>query len=224
MTCEEYLSNMKPGYIVDGGSEEHLVMHELSQRALKITMELNNKYHTKEEIIQLMSELTGQKIDESFGMFPPFYTDCGRNIHIGKNVFINAGCKFQDQGGIYIEDGVLIGHNAVLATINHMEDPEKRAGMIFQPIHIEKKVWLGANVSLASGNVLTQGFFSPERKGKKNSAVSRKRRKRKFLQVSLLKKCKVGVRRDRTYKLCILSGKLDRLKSHILPSRGMLFI
>ncbi len=84
MTCEEYLSNMKPGYIVDGGSEEHLVMHELSQRALKITMELNNKYHTKEEIIQLMSELTGQKIDESFGMFPPFYTDCGRNIHIGK--------------------------------------------------------------------------------------------------------------------------------------------
>ena len=59
-----------------------------------------------------MSELTGQKIDESFGMFPPFYTDCGRNIHIGKNVFINAGCKFQDQGGIYIEDGVLIGHNA----------------------------------------------------------------------------------------------------------------
>ena len=104
MTCEEYLSNMKPGYIVDGGSEEHLVMHELSQRALKITMELNNKYHTKEEIIQLMSELTGQKIDESFGMFPPFYTDCGRNIHIGKNVFINAGCKFQDQGGIYIED------------------------------------------------------------------------------------------------------------------------
>ncbi len=100
-------------------------MHELSQRALKITMELNNKYHTKEEIIQLMSELTGQKIDESFGMFPPFYTDCGRNIHIGKNVFINAGCKFQDQGGIYIEDGVMIGHNAVLATINHMEDLEK---------------------------------------------------------------------------------------------------
>ena len=106
---------------------------ELSQRALKITMELNNKYHTKEEIVQLMSELTGQKIDESFGMFPPFYTDCGRNIHIGNNVFINAGCKFQDQGGIYIEDGVLIGHNAVLATINHMEDPEKRAGMILQP-------------------------------------------------------------------------------------------
>ena len=97
------------------------------------------------------------------------------------------------------------------------------SNVIFQALerhrNIEKKIR-----SLASGNVLTQGFFSPERKGKKNSAVSRKRRKRKFLQVSLLKKCKVGVRRDRTYKLCILSGKLDRLKSHILPSRGMFFL
>ena len=157
MTCEEYLSNMKPGYIVDAGSEDHMVMHELSQRALKITMELNNKYHTKEEIVQLMSELTGRKIDESFGMFPPFYTDCGRNIHIGKNVFINAGCKFQDQGGIYIEDGALIGHNAVLATINHMEDPEKRAGMIFQPIHIEKNVWIGANVTVLPGITIGEG-------------------------------------------------------------------
>ena len=157
MTCEEYLSNMKPGYIIDAGSEGHLVMHELSQRALKITTELNNKYHTKEEIVQLMSELTGHKIDESFVMFPPFYTDCGRNIHMGKNVFINAGCKFQDQGGIYIEDGALIGHNAVLATINHMEDPEKRAGMICRPIHIGKNVWLGANVTILPGVTIGKG-------------------------------------------------------------------
>ena len=66
MTSKEYLSNMKPGYTVDGGSKEHLVMHEMSQRALTITMERNNKYHTKEEIVQLMSELTGQRIDVSF--------------------------------------------------------------------------------------------------------------------------------------------------------------
>ena len=82
-------------------------------------------------------------------MFPPFYTDCGRNIHIGKNVFINAGCKFQDQGGIYIEDGVLIGHNAVLATINHMEDPEKRSRYdILADSHRKKSVaWSKCNGS-----------------------------------------------------------------------------
>ena len=38
MTCEEYLSDMKPGYIVDAGSEDHLVMHELSQRHLFATI------------------------------------------------------------------------------------------------------------------------------------------------------------------------------------------
>ena len=45
-----------------------------------------------------MSELTGQKIDESFGMFPPFYTDCGRYIHIGKNVFnaTQKGAKHEE--------------------------------------------------------------------------------------------------------------------------------
>lgn len=157
MTIEEYLNSMKPGFQVDGGSEAHQVMHELSQRALKITMELNNQYHPREEIIRLMSELTGQEMDDSFGMFPPFYTDCGRNIHIGKNVFINAGCKFQDQGGIYIGDGALIGHNAVLATINHMEDPGRRDGMVFYPIHIGKNVWLGANVTVLPGVTVGDG-------------------------------------------------------------------
>lgn len=157
MTIEEYLNRMEPGFRVDGGSEAHQVMHELSQRALKITMELNNQYHTQEEIVRLMSELTGQEVDSSFGLFPPFYTDCGRNIHIGKNVFINAGCKFQDQGGIYIGDGALIGHNAVLATINHMEDPGSRAGMIFYPIHIGKNVWMGANVTVLPGVTIGDG-------------------------------------------------------------------
>ena len=48
--------------------------------------------------------------------------------------------------------------------------------------------------NLASETILTQGFFSSERKGQKekskNSAVSRKSRKGKFLQVSLLKNAK----------------------------------
>lgn len=157
MTIEEYLDKMEPGLQVCGGSEEHQVMHELSQRALKITMELNSRYHSHEEIIRLMSELTGREVDDSFGMFPPFSTDCGRNIHIGKNVFINAGCRFQDQGGIYIGDGALIGHNAVLATINHMEDPGQRGGMVFYPIHIGENVWLGANVTVLPGVTIGDG-------------------------------------------------------------------
>ena len=54
------------------------------QETLKMTMELNSRYHTPEEIVELMSEITGEKIDPSFNLFPPFYADFGRNIHIGK--------------------------------------------------------------------------------------------------------------------------------------------
>lgn len=77
-------------------------------------------------------------------MFPPFYTDCGKNITVGKNVFINAGCKFQDQGGITIGDGTLIGHNVVLATLNHNLNPNKRSNMIPAPIKIGQNVWIGS--------------------------------------------------------------------------------
>ena len=70
-------------------------MHEMLKEPLKITMELNNKYHTKEEIIQIMSELTGQKIDENFGMFPPFFTDCGRNIHMEKMYLLMPDVSFR---------------------------------------------------------------------------------------------------------------------------------
>lgn len=157
MTVNEFIGAMKPGFRVTAGSEEHLVMHEMAQEAIRITMEINSRPHTGEEIVSLMSELTGREVDPSFAMFPPFNTDCGKNLHLGKNVFINSGCKFQDQGGIYIGDGALIGHNAVIATINHAEDPEHRGDMIFKPVHIGKNVWLGANVTIAPGVTIGDG-------------------------------------------------------------------
>ena len=151
MTIQEFKEILDTGQEIGTDSEVRNLMHQLSQEALRITSELNNQYHTPEEIRALMSELTGQEIDETFGLFPPFYTDCGKNTHIGKHVFINAGCKFQDQGGIYIGDGALIGHNAVLATLNHNPDPEKRQNLLPAPIHIGKNVWIGANVTVLPG-------------------------------------------------------------------------
>ena len=77
----------------------------LSHQAVKLTTELNSSCHTHEEILKIFSELTGKQVDKTFGMFPPFYTDCGKNITVGQHVFINSGCRFQDQGGITIGDG-----------------------------------------------------------------------------------------------------------------------
>lgn len=157
MTTDEFISVMESGEVICAGSPVHVKMHELSQQAIRITMQINNAYHSHDEIIALMSELTGREVHESFGMFPPFYTDCGKNIHLGKRVFINAGCKFQDHGGITIGDDVLIGHNCMIATLNHIEDPERRGDMTAAPVRIGNKVWIGANVTILQGVTIGDG-------------------------------------------------------------------
>ena len=128
-----------------------------SIEAQKITCELNYKFHDFDERRELFSNLIGQELDDEFRVFTPFFTDFGKNIHLGENVFINAGCKFQDQGGIYIGDNALIGHNVVMATLNHEENPESRANLIAAPIRIGNKVWIGSNATILPGVTIGDG-------------------------------------------------------------------
>ena len=126
MEINQFLNHLNDGNPVNAGTEMHQYMCNLSDEALKITNELNNVYRTPDEIIKIFSRLTGKNISETFRIFPPFYTDCGKNIEIGENVFINSCCNFQDQGGIRIGDNTFIGHKVVIATLNHGFEPEDR--------------------------------------------------------------------------------------------------
>jgi len=157
MTIKEYKEYIASGQKVIAGSEAHLLMHWASREAQKITVRLNNEFHEPDEIRQLLSDLWGYQVPDSVGMFPPFYTDFGKNTVVGQRTFINAGCKFQDQGGIHIGNDCLIGHNAALCTINHDQDPDRRGDMEFKPIHIQDKVWLGANVTILPGVTIGEG-------------------------------------------------------------------
>lgn len=157
MELNAFLNHLNSGKPVLGGSEAHLFMHDVSQEALRLTAEINSSYHDPEELQALFSQLIGRPVDKTFRVFPPFYTDCGKNIHIGKNVFINMGCKFQDQGGIYIGDGALIGHNVVLATLNHAIAPKDRGTMNPAPIHIGRNVWIGSNATILPGVTIGDG-------------------------------------------------------------------
>jgi len=96
MNIEDFRDKMCSGAKIEGCSQELEMFNMLSQEAMRETVELNTKYHTPEEIVEIMSKITRRKVDKTLRMFPPFYTDCGVNITFGKNVFINAGCKFQD--------------------------------------------------------------------------------------------------------------------------------
>lgn len=149
MTIKEVIGGFRED--AEENSERDAYANELFQEAVRIGMELNTKYHTPEELREIMSKLIGKRVDSSFRMFPPFYTDFGKNITIGKDVFINSGCHFQDQGGIEIGDGALIGHNVVLATINHDLNPKENRKNHYAPIKIGAHVWIGSNATILSG-------------------------------------------------------------------------
>lgn len=151
MDYQDLFERLAQGHPVQAGSDFHQLMVELSNEAMRITAELNNAYRTPQEVRALFSKLIGKTVDESFTMFPPFYTDCGKNITVGENVFINAGCSFQDQGGITIGDGSLIGHKVVLATLNHGLEADKRHMNYGAPIAIGRNVWIGANATILQG-------------------------------------------------------------------------
>lgn len=148
---------MKPKKINLICPDDPEVMRAASQRALRLTMELNGRYHAPEEVRRRFFALICQPEDDTFCLFPPFYTDYGQNITVGRNVFINAGCRFQDQGGIALGDGALIGHNVVLATLNHDEDPARRHILHPAPIVLGKNVWIGANATVVPGVTIGNG-------------------------------------------------------------------
>ena len=151
LTVDDLLTALREGRTITGGSPLHEVMHQASQEALRITAELNGAYHAPERVRELLSELIGAPVDESVTVFPPFSTDFGRAIRIGRRVFINSGCRFQDQGGVTIGDDCLIGHNAVFATLNHDLDPSRRTDLHPDPIVLGDNVWIGANVTILPG-------------------------------------------------------------------------
>jgi len=157
MNLAEYNEFLAKENKVIAGSEAHEFMHKQLDRARKITSEMNGFYRSEEELNALLSELVGYEVDKSVRVFAPFYSDFGANIKLGKNVVINNACCFQDQGGITIGDGSLIGHQVVLATINHDLAPSRRGDMTFAPIVIGKNVWVGSHATILQGVTVGDG-------------------------------------------------------------------
>lgn len=151
MELDDLLDELNSGRTITGDSPLHEVMHRASQEAMRVTGELNGAYHEPAEVRALLTRLIGKPVDETVTVFPPFSADFGRNITLGKRIFINAGCKFQDQGGIIIGDDCLIGHNVVIATLNHDLAPSRRADMHPARVTIGRNVWIGANATILAG-------------------------------------------------------------------------
>jgi acetyltransferase-like isoleucine patch superfamily enzyme len=154
---QDFLDHVNRGALIRAGSDQHRFLHEAAQHALQVIAELNTGYHPPEQVRALLAQLTGQAVDDSVTVFPPFYSEFGKNLNLGKNVFINIGCRFQDTGGITIGDGALIGHGSTLTTLKHSIDPDQRADMTPAPIVIGRNAWLGAGVTVVPGVTIGDG-------------------------------------------------------------------
>lgn len=154
LSIEKIRELMKTGTLIEYGSDLLFSFGEYAQEALKITMELNTKYNPPEKVRELFSKLTASKIDESCFIIPPFHTEFGKNTKIGKNVFINSCCRFQDNGGIEIGDKTMIGPNVTIVTVNHEINPEMRINAIPKPVKIGKNVWIGAGCTILPGVII----------------------------------------------------------------------
>lgn len=145
------IESMTNGEILTSSSPEFALMCKISTKTRKELAKLNSKWYNDTKLQELFAKITKTTINKTLRLTLPFYSDFGRNIHLGKNVFINACCHFQDQGGIFIGDNALIGHACVFATLNHDFEPAKRADLYPKSIHIGNDVWIGANSTILGG-------------------------------------------------------------------------
>lgn len=148
---KDILERDRSGEPVSCDDPEYYKIKAVICKAKRLTQQLNTQVLGEEEIRRLFSELTGQKVEDDFTLWTPFYTDFGANIRVGKNVFINHACTFMDRGGITLGDDVFIGPKVCLITENHGLEPSLRRTLTSKPIHIERGVWIGAGAIVLPG-------------------------------------------------------------------------
>lgn len=147
---QDIFTRMLAGGTIATNDPEITKMWELVNRALQLSPALNASTNP-DQTRKLLGELIGREIDKSTTIFVPFFTNFGRHIQIGKNVFINHACTFLDLGGITIEDDVLIGPKVNLISENHPVDPSQRKNLVLSSVLIKRNAWIGAAATILPG-------------------------------------------------------------------------
>lgn len=89
----------------------------------------------------------------------PFHCAYGFNIHLGRDVFLNAGCVILDTAPVRIGDGTMIGPAVqIICAQHHKERTKRAAGLeVGHPVHIGADVWIGAGAIIMPGVSLGDG-------------------------------------------------------------------
>ena len=149
-SSEDIFERLKKGEPISPNDPQAYKMREATFETKKVLVKMNNS-DDPEEINNLLSKITGSDIDKTVAVFTPLYINYGKNIKIGKNVFINFDCTFLDLGGIIIEDNVMIAPKVSLLSEGHPVSPGERHTLVPGKIHIKKNAWIGANATILPG-------------------------------------------------------------------------
>jgi acetyltransferase-like isoleucine patch superfamily enzyme len=150
MEHPDIFKRLRSGELIRLNDPDFPKIDEIVNRTIQLSAQLNSATDIQ-QIRHILTAITGSEIDETTTVFAPFYTNFGRFITIGKNVFINHACSFLDMGGITIEDDVLIGPRVNLVTENHPANAADRRGLITKPIIIKRNAWIGASATILPG-------------------------------------------------------------------------
>ncbi len=153
MQTTDIFERLRKGETIPPTDPQAYRMREESYSTKRLLVRMNHTTDPK-EIRDLLSQITGSKIDDSVDVFTPLYINYGKHTKIGKNVFINFDCTFLDLGGITIDDGVLIAPKVSLLSEGHPVSPDERHSLIPKPIHIKKNAWIGANATILHGVII----------------------------------------------------------------------
>ncbi|MBS1599216.1 MAG: sugar O-acetyltransferase [Bacteroidetes bacterium] len=141
---------MLAGGLISNDDPQISALWDGVSRAIKLSAALNSSTSI-DQTRACLSEIIGSEVDKSTTIFIPFYTNFGKHIRIGRNVFINHACSFLDLGGITIEDDVQIGPKVNLITENHPVEPSERKLLNLKSILIKRNAWIGAAATILPG-------------------------------------------------------------------------
>jgi|TARA_R110000868_G_C10902136_1_gene764380 acetyltransferase-like isoleucine patch superfamily enzyme len=141
---------LKSGESVSFNDPDYYRIGTAVNESKKLLVKLNNETDDK-EIRKLLSQIIDQRIDESTTVFTPFFTNYGKNIKLGKHIFINHACSFLDLGGITIDDNVMIAPRVNLTSESHPISVNNRKTLTVGLIHIKQNAWIGANATIFPG-------------------------------------------------------------------------
>lgn len=150
MDSTDIFERLKSGQAVAMDDPEYHRIGGAVNHTLSLLKQLNESEDT-DEVRRWLAEIVGSEVDRSTTVFPPFHTNFGKSIRLGRNVFINHACSFLDLGGITLEDGVMVGPRVNITSETHPVQVSSRKTLVPRAVLVKSGAWIGAGATIMPG-------------------------------------------------------------------------